>query len=209
MPLSTRARLGSYEIGSPSAPAARAKSIAHAIPNSRDVALKILPAVLASDADRMAHFEREARVLASLDHPNIAAIYGLEDSDGVRALVMALIDGPTPAERINAGPIPLDEAILIARQIAEALECAHDRAIIHRDLTPADIKIALGGSVKVLDFGLATALDDEPANPSTPELTHAHYERHSAGVLFGTAAYMSPERSPFPLTPPVLHKGKF
>ena len=135
----------------------------------RDVALKILPAAFASDPDRMARFEREARVLASLDHPNIAAIYGLEESSGVRALVLALVDGPTLADRIAVGPIPLDEAIQIAHQISEAVEYAHDRGIIHRDLKPANIKITSGDMVKVLDFGLAKALDDQPAGVSSTD----------------------------------------
>ena len=161
----------------------------------RDVALKILPAAFASDPDRMARFEREARVLASLDHPNIAAIYGLEESDGVRALVLALIDGPTLADRIAAGPIPLDEAIQIARQIAEAVEYAHERGVIHRDLKPANIKITSGGMVKVLDFGLAKALDDEPAAVSSTNSPTLTMNATRAGVLLGTAAYMSPEQA--------------
>jgi Tol biopolymer transport system component len=159
----------------------------------RDVALKILPPAFASDPDRMARFEREARVLASLDHPNIAAIYGLEESSGIRALVMALIEGPTLAERIAAGSIPLDEAVQIARQIAEAVEYAHERGIIHRDLKPANIIVTSGGMVKVLDFGLAKALDDEHAAASnSPALTTGATR---AGVLLGTAAYMSPEQA--------------
>src|SRR5688572_12252128 len=126
----------------------------------REVALKILPDSFASDLDRLARFQREAEVLASLNHPNIAAIYGLEDGPAeaghyVRALVLELVEGETLADRITRGPIPVDDALPIARQIAEALEAAHERGIIHRDLKPANIKIAPDGTVKVLDFGLA------------------------------------------------------
>jgi serine/threonine-protein kinase len=122
---------------------------------NRDVALKILPEAFALDADRHARFTREAHVLASLNHPNIAAIYGLEESNGVRALVLELVDGPTLADRIAQGAIPLDEALPIARQIAVGLEAAHEQGIVHRDLKPANIKLRPDGTVKVLDFGLA------------------------------------------------------
>ena len=129
----------------------------------RDVALKVLPDAFASDPDRLARFQREAQVLASLNHPNIAHIYGLEESDGVHALVMELVEGPTLADRIAQGPIPLDEALPIAKQIAEALEAAHEQGIIHRDLKPANIKVRPDGTVKVLDFGLAKALEPRAA----------------------------------------------
>src|SRR4029453_11585492 len=125
----------------------------------RQVAIKILPPALAGDPDRLARFQREAEILASLNHPHIAAIYGLEDAAGVKALVMELVDGPTLADRIAEGPLRLDEALPIARQIAEALEAAHERGIIHRDLKPANIKVRADGTVKVLDFGLAKALE--------------------------------------------------
>ena len=196
MNLSAGTRLGPYEILAPIGKGGMGEVWkARDTKLGRDVALKILPTAFASDPDRMARFEREARVLASLDHPNIAAIYGLEESDGVRALVLALIDGPTLADRIAAGPIPLDEAIQVARQIAEAIEYAHDRGVIHRDLKPANIKITSGGMVKVLDFGLAKALDDEPvpgSGTNSPTLTMGATR---AGVLLGTAAYMSPEQA--------------
>src|SRR5580704_14742030 len=162
---------------------------------NRDVAIKVLPKVFADDGDRMARFEREARLLAALNHPHIAAIYGLEESSGTRALVMELVDGPTLAERITAGPIPLDEALPIAKQIAEALEYAHDHGVIHRDLKPANIKVKPDGTVKVLDFGLAKALQDEPtaADPSnSPTLSMA---ATMSGTILGTAAYMSPEQA--------------
>src|SRR5437667_1574591 len=125
----------------------------------RDVALKILPPTFASDPDRLARFHREAQVLASLNHPHIAAIYGFEDSGDVHALVLELVEGPTLADRIAQGPIPVDEALPIARQIAEALEAAHEQGIVHRDLKPANIKVRDDGAVKVLDFGLAKARD--------------------------------------------------
>jgi serine/threonine-protein kinase len=128
----------------------------------RDVALKVLPATFLRDANRMARFHRKAEVLPSLDHPDIGHIHGIVDSEDSRGLVLALIEGPTLAERIEAGPIPADEAVGIAKQIVEALEYAHDRGVVHRDLKPANIKITPDGVVKVLDFGLAKALEDEP-----------------------------------------------
>src|SRR6476661_1846417 len=121
----------------------------------RQVAIKILPPALASDPDRLARFQREAEVLASLNHPHIAAVYGLEDADGMKALVMELVEGPTLADRIARGPIAIDEVLPIAGQIAEALEAAHAQGIVHRDLKPANIKVREDGTVKVLDFGLA------------------------------------------------------
>ena len=160
----------------------------------RQVALKILPEAFSADPDRLARFQREAEVLASLNHPNIAAIYGLEEADGVRALVLELVEGPTLADRIKEGPLPLDEALPIAKQIAEALEAAHEAGVIHRDLKPANIKVKDDGTVKVLDFGLAKALDPNPTgDPSqSPTLTAAATQM---GVIMGTAAYMSPEQA--------------
>ena len=162
---------------------------------NRDVALKVLPEVYARDAERMARFEREAQLLASLNHPNIAILHGLEESEGVRALVMELVEGPTLAERIAAGPIPVEEALPIARQIAEALEAAHEKGIVHRDLKPANVKVTSEGKVKVLDFGLAKAFTDESpgADPArSPTLTAADTRQ---GVILGTPAYMSPEQA--------------
>ena len=160
----------------------------------RDVALKVLPDAFTSDPDRLARFEREAKVLASLNHPNIGSIYGLEEAEGVKALVLELVDGPTLADRIKQGPIPLDEALPIAKQIAEALEAAHGQGVIHRDLKPANIKVKADGMVKVLNFGLAKALDPSPeGDPSnSPTLTAAATQM---GVIMGTAAYMSPEQA--------------
>ena len=161
---------------------------------NRQVALKILPEAFATDPDRLARFQREAQVLASLNHPNIAAIHGLEDSEGTKALVLELVEGPTLADRISRGPIPVDEALPIAKQIAEALEAAHEAGVIHRDLKPANIKVKEDGTVKVLDFGLAKALDTMPeGDPSqSPTLTAAATQM---GVIIGTAAYMSPEQA--------------
>ena len=160
----------------------------------RDVALKILPDAFAADPDRLARFQREAHVLASLNHPGIAAIYGIEKSDDTQALVLELVEGPTLADRIAKGPIPLDEALPIAKQIGEALEAAHEAGVIHRDLKPANIKVREDGTVKVLDFGLAKALDTAPeGDPSqSPTLTAAATQM---GVIMGTAAYMSPEQA--------------
>jgi serine/threonine-protein kinase len=169
----------------------------------RDVALKILPDAFVGDPDRVARFQREAELLATLNHPNIAAIYGLEHADGLRALVLELVDGPTLADRIAQGPIPIDEALLIARQIADALEAAHEKGVIHRDLKPANIKMTADGQVKVLDFGLAKLLDAAPAAGQppgySPGLTNSPTvttpAMTMAGVILGTAAYMSPEQA--------------
>ena len=162
---------------------------------NRDVALKVLPDLFAADPDRLARFQREAEVLASLNHPNIATIHGLEETDDTRALVLELVEGPTLAERIAQGPIPLDETIAIASQIADALEAAHEQGVIHRDLKPkANVKVKDDGTVKVLDFGLAKALDPSPVgDPSlSPTLTAAATQM---GVIMGTAAYMAPEQA--------------
>jgi serine/threonine-protein kinase len=163
----------------------------------RAVAIKVLPEAFVHDAERLARFEREAQLLASLNHPNIAAIYGFERSNSVHALVLELVEGPTLADRIAQGPILLDEALPIARQIAEALEAAHEQGIVHRDLKPANIKLRHDGVVKVLDFGLAKAL--EPVSPigadmtASPTITSPAMTR--IGVILGTAAYMSPEQA--------------
>src|SRR5207245_19029 len=164
---------------------------------SRAVALKLLAPALATDTDYMARFTRESQVLASLNHPNIAAIYGLEESNDQRDLVMELVEGATLAERIAAGPLARDETLHIARQIADALEAAHEKGIVHRDLKPANVKITPEGVVKVLDFGLATAVQgpasdarDDPAN--SPTLTMGVSQ---SGMILGTAGYMSPEQA--------------
>ena len=162
---------------------------------NRDVALKILPEQFASDSQRMGRFQREAQVLASLSHANIGHIYGIEDAGATKALVLELIEGPTLADRIAQGPIPVEEALKIALQITEGVEAAHEKGIIHRDLKPANIKITPEGQVKILDFGLAKALEGEvpPTDIShSPTLSQAATQ---AGVLLGTAAYMSPEQA--------------
>jgi eukaryotic-like serine/threonine-protein kinase len=166
----------------------------------REVALKILPEAFASDPDRLMRFEREARTLAALNHPNIAQVYGLEGDasaspgSGTRALVMELVEGEDLSARIARGPIPLEEALPIARQIAEALEAAHEAGIIHRDLKPANIKLRDEGTVKVLDFGLAKALDTNPAS-ATAGATITSPALTMRGVILGTAAYMAPEQA--------------
>ena len=161
---------------------------------NRQVALKILPDAFAEDPERLARFQREAQVLASLNHPNIAQIHGIEKAEGTRALVLELVEGPTLADRIARGPIPIDEALPIAKQVAEAMEAAHEAGVIHRDLKPANIKVREDGTVKVLDFGLAKAVDTAPeGDPSqSPTLTAAATQM---GVIMGTAAYMSPEQA--------------
>jgi serine/threonine-protein kinase len=166
---------------------------------SRDVALKILPDTFATDPERLARFQREAQVLASLNHPHIGAIYGVEESNGLGALVLELVEGPTLADRIAQGAIPLDEALQIARQIAEALEAAHEQGIIHRDLKPANIKLRPDGVVKVLDFGLAKLAEAQSGSGAvglsqSPTITSPALMT-SMGVILGTAAYMSPEQA--------------
>src|ERR1700735_2303403 len=152
MALSSGSKLGPYEIVAPLGAGGMGEVYrAHDAKLSRDVALKIISPAFANDEQRMARFQREAQVLASLNHTHIAAIYGFEESGNVRALVMELVEGPTLAERIMEGRIPLEEALSIAKQIAEALECAHERGIVHRDLKPANIKLTHDGKVKVLD----------------------------------------------------------
>jgi hypothetical protein len=161
----------------------------------REVALKLLPQVFTDDADRVMRFQREAETLAALNHPNIAHVYGLERGEGGTVIVMELVEGPTLADRIAQGPVPYDEALGIAMQVADALEAAHGRGIVHRDLKPANIKVRPDGTVKVLDFGIATAPESRTATSGrrspallTPALTEA-------GILLGTAAYMSPEQA--------------
>ena len=164
---------------------------------NRDAAIKVLPATFAQDADRVARFRREAQVLAALNHPNIASIHGLEDANDTVALALEYVDGEDLAERLRRGAIPLDEALAIARQVAEGLEAAHDTGIVHRDLKPANIKVRTDGTVKILDFGLAKAFETEASSsvaPNSPTIT-SPAGITVAGMILGTAAYMSPEQA--------------
>jgi serine/threonine protein kinase len=165
MPLTAGSRLGSYEIQAPLG-AGGMGEVYRALDTNlkRSVAIKVLPEMLAADAERLARLQREAEVLASLNHPHIAQIYGLEKTQGSTALVLELVEGPTLADRIADGPIPIDDTLPIAKQIAEALEAAHDQGIVHRDLKPANIKLRPDGQVKVLDFGLAKLATRELAS---------------------------------------------
>ena len=195
MPLSPGTRLGHYDVTALLGEGGMGQvwQATDTQPN-RQVALKILPDAFAADPDRLARFTREAQILASLNHPNIAQIHGIEEAEGTRALVLELVEGPTLADRIKQGPIPVDEALPIAKQIAEALEAAHEAGVIHRDLKPANIKVREDGTVKVLDFGLAKAMEGAPeGDPDlSPTLTAAATQ---LGVILGTAAYMSPEQA--------------
>jgi serine/threonine protein kinase len=203
MALTIGSRLGPYEILSAIGAGGMGEVYrARDTKLNRNVALKILPDAFADDPDRLARFTREAQTLAALNHPNIAHVHGLEESGGVRALVMELVEGEDLAQRLVRGPIPLDEALPIAKQIAEALEAAHEQGIIHRDLKPANIKVRDDGAVKVLDFGLAKALAGEAAGtgPGAAALTNSPTLTSPAmmtgvGVLLGTAAYMAPEQA--------------
>jgi serine/threonine-protein kinase len=162
---------------------------------NREVAIKVLPAELAQDRERVARFRREAQVLASLNHPNIAAIYGLEESAGVVALALELVEGEDLAERLKRGAIPVDEALAMAKQIAEGLEEAHEKGIVHRDLKPANVKVTKDGVVKVLDFGLAKAYESEAVEGAVSQSPTMSRHMTQAGIILGTAAYMSPEQA--------------
>jgi serine/threonine protein kinase/Tol biopolymer transport system component len=196
MPLTSGTKIGPYEVASLLGVGGMGEVYRSRDSKlGREVALKVLPSSVGMDTDRLARFSREAKVLAALNHPNIAAIYGLEDSGATHALVMELVEGPTLADRIKVGPIPSDEALPIAKQICEALEFAHERGIVHRDLKPANIKITPEGTVKVLDFGLAKALETETSAVdigSSPTMSRMATQ---AGMILGTAAYMSPEQA--------------
>ncbi len=197
MTLASGSRLGPYEILSPLGAGGMGEVYrAKDTKLHRDVAIKVLPESLSQDPERLARFEREARVLASVNHPHIASIYGMEESTDIKALVLELVEGPTLQDRFESGPVPVDEAIPIARQIAEALEAAHEKGIVHRDLKPANVKLDRDGKVKVLDFGLAKALDPV-SSTSSPDITHSPTMSlgTQAGMILGTAAYMSPEQA--------------
>ena len=202
MSLTVGARVGPYEVTSQLGVGGMGEVYrARDTKLNRDVALKVLPAPFAADSDRLARLTREAQLLASLNHTNIAAIYGIEDGPAEaghydRALVLEFVEGPTLADRIARGAVPVDEALAIAEQILDALEAAHEHGIIHRDLKPANIKIRPDGTVKVLDFGLAKAV--EPADASSIAATISptlSMHATQAGLILGTAAYMSPEQA--------------
>jgi len=202
--LSIGQRLGPYEIVAPLGAGGMGEVYrATDAKLGRDVAIKVLPAALAQDAERLARFEREAKLLASLNHPNIAHVYGfesaaLEGGSGVHFLAMELVEGEDLAERLKRGPLPIDEALPIAKQVAEALEEAHEHGIVHRDLKPANVKLTPDGKVKVLDFGLAKAYAGDSGAGSGPDLSQSPTLAHTgtaAGVILGTAAYMSPEQA--------------
>ena len=209
MPLATGTRLGAYEILGPLGAGGMGEVYrARDTKLDRDVALKILPALFAVDPDRLMRFEREARTLAALNHPHVAQIYGVEDEGDVRALAMELVEGEDLAQLVARGPVPVDQVIAIARQIAAALEAAHEAGIIHRDLKPANVKVREDGTVKVLDFGLAKALEptsSPDALPGTHKVAEGTSPAHSPtftspaftqmGVILGTAAYMAPEQA--------------
>ena len=198
MTLTTGTRLGPYEIVGPLG--AGGMGEVHRATDARlgrDVAIKSLSAEFAHDPERLSRFEREAKLLASLSHPNIAGIHGLEEVDGALYLVLEFVEGETLAERLSRGPLPLDEAIEVAKQIAAGVEAAHESGVIHRDLKPGNVMLTASGAVKVLDFGLAKSgmAERSGSNPSlsaSPTMTHAETQ---AGVILGTAAYMSPEQA--------------
>ena len=197
MALDPATRVGPYEIVSPLGAGGMGEVYrARDTRLNREVAIKVLHTHSATDAERMVRFNREAQLLASLNHPNIGAIYGLEDALGAQALVMELVEGPTLAERIAQGRLAVPDSVAIAIQIAQALEVAHERGIIHRDLKPANIKVTADGTVKVLDFGLAKALDP-PTALDTNALNSPTLSAHAthAGIILGTAAYMAPEQA--------------
>ncbi len=201
MTLAAGTKLGPYEIVSPLGAGGMGEVYrARDAKLNRDVAIKVLPEAVAKDTERLARFRREAQVLASLNHPHIAAIYGLEEAGGIEALVLELVEGDTLAERIAGGPVPLDEALDIARQIARALEAAHEKGIVHRDLKPANVKLDPAGQVKVLDFGLAKALSSDGSSPdvtSSPTLTRPRRRPASSSGPRPTCRPSRPAESPW------------
>ena len=197
MTLAAGTHLGSYEVLAPIGAGGMGEIYqAHDTKLGRDVAIKVLPEAFAHDSERLSRFQREAKMLAALNHPNIATIYGLEQSNGTSYLVMELVAGDTLAERIKReGAVPVEEALTICRQIAEALEAAHEKGIIHRDLKPANVKVTPEGKVKVLDFGLAKAFEGDTANDDPSNSPTLSMAATMHGVILGTAAYMSPEQA--------------
>src|ERR1700676_2981934 len=196
MSLSTGTRLGIYEIVAPIGAGGMGEVYkARDTRLDRSVALKVIRAELLEQDRGSLRFEREARLLASLNHPRIAAIHGFEESDGIRFLVLEYVPGPTMAERLKRGPLPVREAMLVSKQIAEALQAAHAQGIIHRDLKPANIKLSDDGQVKVLDFGLAKSIERRPAAPAADITATVTQKLTREMTVLGTAAYMSPEQA--------------
>jgi eukaryotic-like serine/threonine-protein kinase len=197
MPLAAGTKLGTYEVVAPIGAGGMGEVYqAHDGNLRRDVAIKVLPEAFAHDPERLSRFRREAQLLAALNHPNIATIHGLEDSGGTSYLVMELVPGENLAERIKQdGAVPVEEALVIAKQIAEALEAAHEKGIIHRDLKPANVKLTPEGKVKVLDFGLAKAFAEDPSTVDMSNSPTLSMAATMHGVILGTAAYMSPEQA--------------
>src|SRR5450432_2586680 len=197
MPLSAGTKLGTYEVVYAIGAGGMGEVYrAHDTKLGRDVAIKVLPEAVAHDPEKLSRFQREAKLLASLNHPNIATIHGLEDSNGTSYLVMELVPGENLADRIKRdGAIPVEEALVIAKQIAEALEAAHEKSIIHRDLKPANVKVTPDGKVKVLDFGLAKAYAGDATNKDIGNSPTLRRGATMQGVILGTAAYMSPEQA--------------
>src|SRR5215470_4510081 len=194
MPIAIGTQLGSHEITALLGKGGMGEVyLARDLRLKREVAIKILPEEFSLDVDRVSRFQREAEVLASLNHPNIAGLYNLEEVNGSKYLVLELVEGETLAERIARGPILVGESLTITKQICEALEAAHERGIIHRDLKPANVKLTPDGKVKVLDFGLAKAMENSPTAglSDSPTMVSATVD----GVILGTAAYMSPEQA--------------
>jgi len=196
MPLPAGSRLGQYEVVAALGEGGMGEVYrAQDVRLGRAVAIKVLPDSFAADAERIARLEREAKVLAALNHPHIAALYGIEQSDGRHFLVMELVEGETLADRIARGPIPVADAVRLAVQIAEALEAAHEKGIVHRDLKPGNISVTADDRVKVLDFGLAKTFDNESAASGLTHSPTLSIVATQAGMILGTAAYMSPEQA--------------
>jgi len=201
MALETGTRLGPYEITGPLGSGGMGEVYrARDTRLGRDVAIKVLPTSFSADPDRLARFEREALLLASLNHPHIATVYGLEDAAGQPALAMELVEGPSLADRIAQGPLDIEESLRIARQIAEGIAAAHERGIVHRDLKPLNVKLTSGGRVKLLDFGLARVSEGRGADAGALEAlarspTMTSPEMTAIGVVLGRAAYMAPEQA--------------
>src|SRR6202163_2295569 len=197
MPLAAGTKLGTYEVRSAIGAGGMGEVYqAHDTKLGRDVAIKVLPEAFAHDPERLSRFQREAKMLAALNHPNIATIHGLGQSGGTSYLVMELVSGETLSERvIRDGAVPIEETLAIAKQIAEALEAAHEKGIIHRDLKPANVKLTPEGKVKVLDFGLAKAFEGETTNDDPSNSPTLSMAATMHGVILGTAAYMSPEQA--------------